>query len=158
MCVTKNLKKSLGFWHGEGIGGRLGLLCPPIPSRADSAPVFYACRPQSRQRPRVTFAWRALTRSCGQKSLVPRSVYGCGREGIGGKGWEPRYRHPSPSPCPSNQENLLKIPGIFLVPWDGKTGLSFNHYIILSSPCHKNPRDFLGIFMPGKVYRMALFL
>ena len=41
-----------------------------------------------------------------------------------GKGWEPRYRHPSPSPCPSNQENLLKIPGIFLVPWDGKTGLS----------------------------------
>ena len=52
---------------------------PPIPSRADSAPVFYACRPQSRQRPRVTFAWRALTRSCGQKSLVPRSVYGCGR-------------------------------------------------------------------------------
>ena len=35
-----------------------------------------------------------------------------------------------PYPCPSNQENLLKIPGIFLVPWDGKTGLSFNHYII----------------------------
>ena len=34
-----------------------------------------------------------------------------------------------------------------MVPWDGKTGLSFNHYIILSSPCHKNPRDFLGIFM-----------
>ena len=74
--------------------------------------------------------------------LLPRPIYPLpsiryfsrlGGDGVCmgvGKGWEPRYRHPSPSPCPSNQENLLKIPGIFLVPWDGKTGLSFNHYII----------------------------
>ena len=51
---------------------RLSFLCIPRPF-LHAAEVFYAWRPRY-----------TLLRP---EYFMPRSVYGCGREGIGGKGW-----------------------------------------------------------------------